>query len=79
MSLKTNPDLLQVITAAGFELYRTCNCRGTYWEKFKNAAGHKLHLAVYKGYFLLIIGPETTRGSIDNEMANLLNTLYEPV
>lgn len=76
-TLKTSAENLNLIASMGFDLYRTCHCRGTYWEKFKNKTGDKLHLAVFKGYFILYLGAIPTKGSISSELEHTLKAIYE--
>lgn len=49
--LITPLEIQEILAEAGFAFKTSCNCGGTYWEKFDNAAGDRVKIAPRKDYF----------------------------
>lgn len=43
--LLTPPETMQLLVDNGFRFYKSCNCHGAYWEKFKKKGGYVVKIA----------------------------------
>lgn len=70
--LATPPETLQLLTDNGYRFYRSCNCHGTYWEKFKKRGGFNIKIAPNNDLFNV---PGLKLGGTIAELATIIQTL----
>lgn len=70
--LATPVETLILLTENGYRFWKSCNCNGTYWEKFKKRGGYIVKIAPHNDLFNV---PALKIGGTISEFTTIISTL----